>query len=115
MHKSQAPLLAPLPEGLPTLTGSVGLYVAQPGHLPVPVLHNDWDVFWVRSGECIWELKSGERLVAGPGDFAPPPPSPYAVTREGRAPVSFWFCHFDFRPVGGALWEHLRADRLGPG
>lgn len=115
MHKSQAPLLAPFPEGIPTFMGSVGLYVARPGNLPVPVLHNDWDVFWVRGGECIWELKSGERLVAGAGDFALLPPYTYAVTREGHAPVSFWFCHFDLRPVGGALREQHRADRLGPG
>ncbi|MCW8132612.1 MAG: helix-turn-helix transcriptional regulator [Planctomycetota bacterium] len=117
MHKSQVrpPLLVPLPEGRPVYAGRLGRYVAAPGRLPVTVLHNDWDIFWVRRGQGVWELLNGERLTAGPDEFAILPPFTTAVTHEGRAPLDFWHCHFDFQPVQGRMIEPHRADSLGPG
>lgn len=109
------PLLVPLPEGVPVFVNRLGCYEARPGSLPVSVLHHDWDIFWVRQGVGVWELRSGERLTAGPDELALLPPFTLATTREGRAPLKFWFCHFAFRPLAGPLMDKNRTDRLGPG
>lgn len=115
MSRKPAPLVVSLPEGLPVYTGRLGRYVAKPGALPVSVLHNDWDIFWVRQGVAIWELKDGKQLLAGPDEFALLPPFTPATTREARKPLIFHHCHFDFAPVAAGVAAAHRAQCLGPG
>jgi AraC-like DNA-binding protein len=108
----------PLPEGVPTFTGSMGLYKTMPGHLPTQLLNNDFDVFWVRSGEAQWQLKDGTTLRARRDQFVVLPPFVPAWVDETAAPMSFWYCHFAFRPIPERLTPNppsRRADYLGPG
>ena len=112
----RAPTLwIPLPAGLPTYAGRLGRYVAKPGALPVMVLHDDWDIFWVRHGEGVWELRDGQRLTAGKDEFAILPPFTPALTIEKKPRLDFWHCHFDFRPVQGRMSDGEREDSNGPG
>ena len=113
--RGEPPLLVPLPEGIPAFVGRLGYYESQPGRLPVTVLNNDWDIFWVRRGVAIWTLQTGERIEALPGDLAILPPFTPAVVTERDPPVAFWHCHFDFRALLGQMRDLERADALGPG
>ena len=107
----------PLPEGVPTFTGSMGLYTTTPGHLPSQLLNNDYDVFWVQSGEAQWKLRDGTDLRARRDQFVVLPPFVPAWVDETLAPMSFWYCHFAFRPLPERLTPNpeRRADYAGPG
>jgi len=90
--------LAAFPVGVPTLTGLLGR-----GTLPArqvwPRLFDDWNLWFIESGQVVWEFKDGRALQAGPDDFLLLPPLTFTRCRTLRAPVRDWFCHFSFRPI----------------
>jgi len=111
--RPKGPLLVPFPEGLPVFDGRWGHYQARPGLLPVTNLNDDWDIFMITRGVAIWTLQNGERIEAGPGALAVLPPYTPTVVTERNPPVSFWFCHFDFRAPHARMRNPARANALG--
>jgi AraC-like DNA-binding protein len=72
-------------------------------------------MWWIRSGEAALRYRSGERIIARPGDFLLMPPYlPFWVS-ERKAPLSFYLCHFTFRPGPFHIRERVRADFQSPG
>ena len=113
-HPAAIPLI-PFPEGVPTFTARMGLYKTVPGHLPVQLLHRDYDIFWVVSGAAEWKLKDGTALRASRDQMVVLPPFVPAWVNETQAPMAFWYCHFEFRPPPQPLSPELQADFAGPG
>lgn len=113
-HTEDVPRI-PLPVGTPYFNLSMGLYEAVPGHLPVQQLHNDFDIFWIVSGTAEWTFRDGSAIRAAKDEFMILPPFVPASIDEARAPLTFWYCHFNFRPVPERLRASHRADYAGPG
>ncbi|MCZ7646258.1 MAG: AraC family transcriptional regulator [Planctomycetota bacterium] len=108
------PLLA-FPSGVPYLSGGTGLYVDQPGRLPVLHLFHDYDLFWIVGGEATWTFADGLKLVAPTGSFALMPPYTPAWIRDTKPGLKLRYCHFAFRPVPPRVLGAPRDDALGPG
>jgi AraC-like DNA-binding protein len=105
----------PLPEGTPAFNVSMGCYETVPGHLPVQQLHNDYDIFWVISGEAQWTFRDGSTIRAGKDQFMILPPFVPVWIDESKPKLVFWYCHFVFRPVPERIRATHRADYTGPG
>src|SRR6185312_6780934 len=89
----------PLPEGVPTFTGNMGRYVTIPGHLPVQLLHSDYDIFWVQDGAAEWKFRDGSAIRATQDQFMLLPPFVPVWVNEAEPTMIFWYCHFAFRPL----------------
>jgi len=109
------PYLIRFSPGIPTFTSRIGRYVWQPGTKPVLLLFNDWDIFWVRQGEAVWEFRDGRKMAAGVNDFALLPPFVPAMIRETQPQLVFWYNHFGLRVPPTFLPKNLDYDFSGPG
>ncbi|MCK6471358.1 MAG: AraC family transcriptional regulator [Planctomycetes bacterium] len=108
-------LLVPFPSGTPVFSGSHGHYRSYPGHLPVRLLHNDWDLLWVHGGRPTLEFKDGTVLSAAKDQFLVIPPFVSVLVGEQRAGTDFHYCHFHFRPPPVRIPKALHDDAHGPG
>lgn len=84
---------------MPTLGQNLrlGIFVAKPAYLPVVIQFDDWDVYQVIEGRVAFEWAGGQRVEAGPGDVCVLPPWVHTRVVELQSPLSFFYCHFDFR------------------
>jgi AraC-like DNA-binding protein len=107
-------LFAALPHGVPTYSLRHGRYLWKPGTKPVPQLFTDWDVFWIRRGAALWELKDGRRLIGRTNELVVMPPYVPALLSELEPTLEFWYCHFAFRLPPQRISVGLRQDFAGP-
>jgi AraC-like DNA-binding protein len=111
----EPPYLVRFASGIPTYTSRYGRYVWMPGTPPALLLHNDWDVFWVKQGAAKWEFRDGRTVTAGVDEFAILPPFVPAVITETKAQLVFQYCHFSLRVVPDYLPPKLKEHFQGPG
>lgn len=119
LHVSQitakdCPLWLSWPAGVPTLGAilRLGIFTAVPGYLPVVIQSEDWDLFHVMEGKVGFWWASGQKVVAGRGDFCLLPPQVSAKVVELEPRVRFFYTHFDFRPPAAGYPGHeLPSER----
>ena len=107
--------LVRFPEGIPAYSSRHGRYVWEPGKKPVTLLHNDWDMFWVKRGAASWDFRDGKRLAAGRDQLALLPPFVPALLSETRPQLVFLYFHFNFRMLLSQIAGDQKPDFFGPG
>ena len=88
-----------LPEGIPIYSAAHMLYEWPRGRPETVHLYRDFDFWWVRTGQVQVRYRSGEVFRARPNEFLLMPPGVPFFAAEHRAPLSYYVCHFSFRPV----------------
>src|SRR5687767_2026899 len=117
LHKSQIAQV-PFPAGVPTASGTTGLFVNRPGVLPVMLLFRDWDILWIRGGRARFQIgcSTAAAFIAAADDFVILPIYTPIYVSHDRDPLSWQFCHFAFRPPPDLSPDDVRrGDYSGPG
>lgn len=103
-------LFVELPAGIPTYSAAHFFWEWPRGKPETAHLYNDYDIWWIRSGQVSLRYRTGEKIVAKRDDFLLMPPySPFWAS-EQKAPLSFYLCHFAFRPVPLNIRDRVRPD-----
>ena len=103
-------LFVELPAGIPTYSAAHFFWKWPKGKPETAHLYNDYDIWWIRSGQATLRYRTGERIVARPDDFLLMPPYHPFWASEQKAPLSFHLCHFTFRPVPLNIRDRVRPD-----
>lgn len=109
------PYLAFFPEGIPTFSWVYGRCAYPQGRPIPPLVHSDWDLFYISEGTSAWELADGIRLTIRKGDFFLLPPFVPVRRRFARTGLKYWYCHFNFRLAPGEISPPFQGDCLGHG
>ena len=104
----------PLPAGIPTYSGACDYYAWDNSRREIPMLFPDFDLFMIEKGRMGVVWTDGSRTLARPGMFVLIPPLAPVRIEKQAAPLEYWFCHFNFRVLPGAIHNRLQPDYLGP-
>lgn len=108
-------LFVELPPGIPTYSAAHFYWEWPRGKPETAHLYNDFDIWWIRSGQAALRYRTGGRIIARAGDFLLMPPYRPFWASEHKAPLAFHLCHFSFRPVPLNIRDRVRPDFQTPG
>jgi AraC-like DNA-binding protein len=108
-------LFVELPAGIPTYSAAHFFWQWPQGKPETVHLYNDFDIWWIRSGQAGLHYRTGRKIVARSDDFLLMPPYLPFWASEHKAPLTFHLCHFTFRPVPMNIRDRVRPDFQAPG
>ena len=104
--------LLEFPSGVPYLSGHYGIDVREKGYYEIPLMHNDWDLWFVDEGKVTWEFQDGSPLTLEKNHFYLFPPYVSVARKPLTARFKLWFCHFDFQEIPACAFYSFRKDCL---